>query len=75
MTAREYSLLEYLALRKGQVVTRAEIWEHLYDFNADPNSNVIDVYVGLLRKKLETEGQSRLIHTRRGLGYVLRERL
>ena len=73
LTAREYSLLELLALRAGQAVTRAEIWEHVYDFAADMGSNVIDVYVARLRKKLEQNGQTRLIHTRRGIGYVLGE--
>jgi len=73
LTAREYTLLELLARRKGEVVTRDEIWEHTYDFNAEPRSNVIDVYVGMLRRKLEQGGLSRLIHTRRGLGYVLEE--
>lgn len=74
LTAREYLLLEYLALRLNQVVTRIEIWEHLYDFNAEPNSNVIDVHIGKLRRKLEEGGRQRLIHTRRGLGYELTEK-
>ena len=73
LTRREYRLLEYLALRRNQVVTREEIWEHLYDCNAEPGSNVIDVYIGVLRKKLESGGMARLIHTRRGLGYILTE--
>ena len=73
LTGREYSLLEFLALRCGQLVTRTEIWEHLYDFNDEPNSNVIDVHVGHLRKKLEKNGWSRLIRTRRGMGYILTE--
>ena len=71
LTAREYALLEFLALRAGQVVTRTDIWEHVYDFAAEPNSNVIDVYVARLRKKLELDGRPPLIHTRRGIGYVL----
>ena len=53
LSAREYALLEYLALRRGQVVTRAEIWEHVYDFAAEPSSNVVDVYIGYLRKKID----------------------
>lgn len=73
LTAREYSLLEFLVLRAGQVISRAQISEHLYDFRTELNSNVIDVYVGYLRKKLEKDGRPRLIHTRRGLGYVLEE--
>jgi DNA-binding response OmpR family regulator len=68
VSAREYALLEYLAMRAGQLVTRTEIWDHVYDFNADVQSNVIDVYIGYLRKKL---GPPPLIHTRRGHGYLL----
>jgi two-component system OmpR family response regulator len=70
LTAREYGLLEYLALRAGQVVTRTAIWEHLYDDRSDSSSNVVDVYVGYLRRKLGVPG---LIATRRGEGYVLRD--
>ena len=73
LTAREYALLEYLAIRSGEVVSRQDIWEHIYDFAAERNSNVIDVYIGRLRKKLEGPGLSPLIHTRRGMGYVLEE--
>lgn len=71
LTAREYALLEFLALRAGQVVTRTEIWEHIYDFKDESTSNVTDVYILYLRRKLERLGQSRLIHTRRGVGYIL----
>ena len=68
LSPREYALLEYLAMRAGELVTRTQIWEHVYDFNSDATSNVVDVYVGYLRKKLGAPG---LIHTRRGFGYVL----
>ena len=71
LTAREYALLEYLASRSGQIVSRAELWEHCYDFQAEAGSNVIDVYIGYLRRKLEKTGMAKLIHTRRGQGYVL----
>ncbi len=71
LSAREYALLEFLAMRAGQVVTRSEIWEHVYDFRSHTTSNVVDVYVGYLRKKVERDGQPRLIHTRRGQGYML----
>jgi DNA-binding response OmpR family regulator len=73
LSAREFALLEYLALRRGQVVTRTEVWEHVYDFAAEPSSNVVDVYVGYLRRKLADGegGAARLIHTHRGLGYSL----
>lgn len=71
LSAREYALLEYLASRCGQVVTRAEIWEHVYDFAADPSSNVIDVYIGYLRRKVDQGHARKLIRTHRGLGYSL----
>jgi DNA-binding response OmpR family regulator len=74
LTAREYALLEFLAMRAGQIVTRGHLWEHVYDFRSEATSNVVDVYVGYLRKKLERPGLPRLIHTRRGLGYVLEDR-
>jgi DNA-binding response OmpR family regulator len=73
LSAREYALLELLAMRTGQVVTRTDIWEHVYSFNSAAESNVVDVFIAHLRRKLETPGQSRLIHTRRGQGYVLEE--
>jgi DNA-binding response OmpR family regulator len=71
LSAREYGLLEYLALRQGQVVTRTEIWEHVYDFASDPASNVVDVYIGYLRRKIDQDRDPKLIHTRRGQGYLL----
>jgi DNA-binding response OmpR family regulator len=71
LSATEFALLEYLALRQGQVVTRAEIWEHVYDFASSPSSNVVDVYIGYLRKKIDHDHAVKLIHTRRGLGYLL----
>ena len=74
LTAREYSLLELLALRAGEVVSRAEIWEQLYDFNQDPESNVVDVFIAYLRRKIESEDKPKLIHTRRGMGYILEAR-
>ena len=74
LTAREFALLEYLAHRAGQVVSRTDIWEHVYDFNSDASSNVVDVYIGYLRKKIERNGQPKLIHTRRGQGYCLSEK-
>ncbi len=70
-TAKEYALLEYLAQRKGEVVSRTDIWQHIYDDRSEATSNVVDVYIGYLRKKIEREGHSRLLRTRRGEGYVL----
>jgi DNA-binding response OmpR family regulator len=71
LSAREYGLLEYLAARRGQIVSRSEIVEHVYDFDAEPTSNVVDVYIGYLRRKIDDGREPKLIHTRRGLGYVL----
>jgi two-component system OmpR family response regulator len=71
LTAREYSILEVLALRVGHVVTRDEIAEHIYDWARDVGSNVVDVYVGYLRRKFTEAGLPALIRTHRGLGYSL----
>ncbi len=71
LTAREYALLEYLARRAGAVVGRAEISEHVWDESYDPLSNVIDVYVQRLRRKLDVRGRASVIRTRRGEGYQL----
>jgi two-component system copper resistance phosphate regulon response regulator CusR len=71
LTAREYALLEYLARRRGEVVGRAEIAEHVWDESYEPFSNVIEVYVRRLRHKLDAPGVPSLIRTRRGEGYVL----
>jgi DNA-binding response OmpR family regulator len=73
LTAREYHLLEYLARRRGEVVSRTDIEEHIYDGQVDPMSNVVDSAVCSLRKKLGVASDLPLIHTRRGLGYVLEE--
>jgi len=71
LTAREYALLEYLARRKGEVIGRAEIAEHVWDESYDPFSNVIEVYVRRLRRKLDDPGGESLIRTLRGEGYAL----
>jgi DNA-binding response OmpR family regulator len=71
LTPREYALVEYLALRQGQVVSRSEIEQHIYDDAVDPLSNVVDSAICTLRKKVTPPGAAPLIHTRRGHGYVL----
>ena len=71
LTTREYALLEFLARRVGQVVGRAEIAEHVWDEGYDPMSNVVDVYIQRLRRKIDAGGQPSLIRTRRGEGYCL----
>ena len=71
LTAKEYALIEFLVLNQGRVVGREQIGQHVWDENFDPFSNVIDVYIKRLRSKLDTGFGRRLIHTRRGEGYIL----
>ena len=70
-TAKEYALLEYLARRTGEVVGRADIAEHVWDGSFDPMSNLIEVYIQRLRRKIDDGHDVKLIHTRRGAGYTL----
>lgn len=72
LTQKEFALLEYLMQHAGQVLTRTMIAEHVWDFTWDRLTNVIDVYINHLRRKLEDAGESRLIHAVRGVGYVMR---
>jgi len=69
---KEYALLEYLAHRSGEIVSRSEIWEHLYDWQDDTTSNLIDVFISRLRKKIDRPGLRPLIQTVRGAGYLLK---
>ena len=72
LTAREYAILEYLAMRQGAVISRSEIEEHIYDELVSPMSNVVDSAICNLRKKLvKGPDDAELIHTRRGQGYIL----
>ncbi len=71
LTAKEYALLEFFARRAGTVVSRGDIAEHVWDEHYDPLSNVVDVYVQRLRRKLDRPGGESLIRTRRGEGYQL----
>ena len=72
LTAREYALLEYFLRNAGRVLTRPMLAEHVWGIDFDPESNVIDVYVGYLRRKVDLPGETRLVQTARGTGYVLR---
>jgi heavy metal response regulator len=72
LTAREYALLEYFLRNAGRVLTRPMLAEHVWGIDFDPESNVIDVYVGYLRRKVDLPGETRLLQTARGAGYVLR---
>lgn len=71
LTAKEYALLEFLARNAGRVVGRSEIAEHVWDESFDPFSNLIEVYVNRLRRKIDEGGTKPLLQTRRGSGYVL----
>ena len=73
LTPKEYALLEYLLRNKGRVLSRALITQHVWDYDFDTTTNVIDVYINYLRKKVDADFTPRLIHTVRGAGYVLRE--
>ena len=71
LTAKEYALLEYLARRAGEVITRTDIAEHVWDENFDPFSNLIEVYIQRLRRKVDDGHERKLIRTLRGEGYQL----
>jgi len=73
LTAMEYRVLEYLLHRPGAVVSKTELLEHLYDYNWEKFSNVIEVYISGLRRKLDNGASKQLIHTLRGQGYILQE--
>jgi DNA-binding response OmpR family regulator len=72
LTHKEYALLEYLVRNAGRVVSRADIAEHVWDESFDPFSNLIEVYINRLRRKIDPDGSSELLHTRRGAGYILK---
>ncbi len=71
LTPKEFALLEYLAVRAGTVVSRSDIWEHVYSYTDESTSNVVEAAVMRLRRKLSPAGEPQLIHTRRGFGYLM----
>lgn len=73
LTSKEYVLLEYFIYNKNTVISRTEITEHIYDDSFDLDSNVIDVFINSLRKKIDRDHPVKLIHTVRGAGYILKE--
>lgn len=73
LSAREYALLEYLMRNRGRVLSREKIEDHIWNFDYEGGTNVVDVYISYLRKKLDEGHGKKLIHTVRGSGYVLRE--
>ncbi len=73
LPAKEFSLLEYLLRNKGRIVSKTAILENVYDYSFDPQTNVVDVLVCRLRNKIDKDFSQKLIHTVRGMGYVLKE--
>jgi len=73
LTAKEYALLEYFMRNPNRILTRTLITEHVWDYHFDPSTNVVDVYVNYLRKKIDQGFEKKLIHTIRGSGYVMKE--
>lgn len=72
LTAREFALLEYLARNQGRVVSKLDLAERVWSHNFDTGTNVVEVYINYLRKKIDRDFETKLIHTRPGLGYVLK---
>jgi DNA-binding response OmpR family regulator len=73
LTPKEYSILEYLLRNKNKIVSRTKLIEHVYDFHFDSGTNVLDVHINKLRTKIDHGFGQELIHTARGIGYVLKE--
>ncbi len=73
LSAKEYALLEYLVMNRGSVLSREKIEDHIWNFDYEGGTNVVDVYISYLRKKIDDGYGKKLIHTLRGRGYVLRE--
>lgn len=73
LTPKEYSILEYLLRNKNKIITRTKLIEHVYDFHFDSGTNVIDVYINKLRVKVDHGFDKQLIHTVRGVGYIIKE--
>ena len=72
LTGKEFALLEYFLRNAGRVLTRTQIAEHVWDYGFDTETNVIDVYVNYLRKKIDSGGETKLLHTVRGVGYQMK---
>jgi two-component system copper resistance phosphate regulon response regulator CusR len=73
LTPKEYAVLEYLARNAGRVLSRTLITEYAWDYHFDPGTNIVDVVINRVRKKIDSGSKPRLIHTVRGVGYVLKE--
>ncbi len=73
LTPREYSLLEYLLRNKNRIISRTRLTEHIYDYQFDTNTNVIDVYINKLRNKIDKDFGKQLLYTMRGIGYTIKD--
>lgn len=73
LTAKEFALLEYFLLNRGRVVSKMDLAEHVWHLNFDPGTNVVEVYINYLRKKIDRDFSTKIIHTRPGLGYIMKE--
>ena len=73
LTAKEFALLEYFMLHRGRVVSKMDLAEHVWHLNFDPGTNVVEVYINYLRKKVDRDFPAKLIHTRPGMGYIMKE--
>ena len=73
LTPKEFALLEYLFRNKGRIISKIEIAEHVWDINFETSTNVIEVYINFLRKKIDRDFEPKLIHTKSGMGYIFRE--
>ena len=74
LTVKEFQLLEYLMRNRNRVVSRADIADKVWDIDFDTKTNIIDVYVNFLRKKIDRDHDTKLIHTQVGMGYMLKEK-
>lgn len=73
LTSKEFSILEYLLRNKGKAVSRTQLLDAVWSYNFDPGSNITDVYINMLRKKIDYEPEEKLIHTVVGVGYIVKE--
>ena len=73
LTPKEYSILEYLLRNKNNVVSRMKLTDHVYEYHFDPDTNVIDVYINKLRNKIDKDFKNQLLHTIRGIGYMIKD--
>jgi DNA-binding response OmpR family regulator len=73
LTPKEYSILEYLLRNKNKVISRVKLTEHVYEYNFDPETNVIDVYINKLRNKIDKDFSIQILQTVRGIGYIIKD--